>query len=169
MAHQVRDVAAETTYSQVRRFGYMFEASLETPTPPTAVAEKIRQIIESGTQKLRHPVGADAEGFLGWRASMTDDEWVAWAALSDEDWYDRVASEFGLDARAKRQSAAWLTDGDRLAARHARRIANENSSAVWNRDRLLSGDLRADAGHAARHGRGPNDHDDRVCRRRRTG
>jgi len=37
---------------------------------------------------------------------MTDDEWVAWAALSDEDWYDRVASEFGLDARAKRQSAA---------------------------------------------------------------
>ena len=105
MARRIEDAPTDTAYPQVRRFGQMFEASLENPTPPTIVAEKIREIIESGTQKLRHPVGADAEGFLGWRASMTDEEWVEWGALPDEAWYERVAKDFGLDARAKRRPA----------------------------------------------------------------
>jgi NAD(P)-dependent dehydrogenase (short-subunit alcohol dehydrogenase family) len=106
MARQVEHVPEDPTYRQVRRFGDMFAASLDSPTPPTVVAEKIREIIESGTHKLRHPVGPDAEGFLGWRASMSDDDWVAWGALSDEEWYDRVSKDFGLDARSKRPSSA---------------------------------------------------------------
>jgi hypothetical protein len=67
MARRIEEAPTEAANPQVRRFGHMFEASLEKPTPPTIVAEKIREIIESGTQKLRHPVGPDAEGFLGWR------------------------------------------------------------------------------------------------------
>jgi len=106
MARRIEDAHTDANYPQVRRFGHMFEASLETPTPPTIVAEKIREIIESGTQKLRHPVGPDAEGFLGWRASLTDEEWVEWGALPDEAWYDRIGKDFGLDARAKRGSAS---------------------------------------------------------------
>ena len=47
----------------------------------TIVAEKIREIIESGTRKLRHPVGPDSEAFLGWRASLNDEQWVEWGAL----------------------------------------------------------------------------------------
>jgi hypothetical protein len=50
---------------------------------------------------LRYPVGPDAEGFLGWRASLTDDQWVEWGALPDDLWYERVKADFGLDARAK--------------------------------------------------------------------
>ena len=65
MARSIEQVPADAAYPQVRRFGHMFEASLDTPTPPAIVAEKIREIIESGTLKLRHPVGPDAEGFLG--------------------------------------------------------------------------------------------------------
>lgn len=106
MARQIEHVSEDPTYPQVRRFGHMFEAALDSPTPPTVVAEKIREIIESGTLKLRHPVGADAEAFLGWRASMPDDDWVAWGALADDDWYDRVSKDFGLDARSKRPSSA---------------------------------------------------------------
>jgi len=102
MAHQVENAAADAAYPQVRRFGHMFEASLETPTPAATVAERIRAIVESGTRTLRNPVGPDAEGFLGWRASMTDEDWIAWGALSDDDWYERVRNEFGLDAGAKR-------------------------------------------------------------------
>ena len=105
MARRIEDAATDPAYPQVRRFGHMFEASLEKPTPPTVVAEKIREIIESGTQKLRHPVGPDAEGFLGWRASLTDEDWVDWGALPDEAWYERVGKDFGLDARSKRPSA----------------------------------------------------------------
>jgi len=51
---------------------------------PYVVGEKIREIVDGGTWKLRHPVGPDAEGFLAWRASMSDEQWVEWGALSDE-------------------------------------------------------------------------------------
>jgi NAD(P)-dependent dehydrogenase (short-subunit alcohol dehydrogenase family) len=106
MARRIVDAPTDAAYPQVRRFGHLFEASLETPTPPTIVAEKIREIIESGTEKLRHPVGPDAEGFLGWRASLNDEDWVAWGALPDEAWYERVDQDFGLDARSKRRPPA---------------------------------------------------------------
>ena len=105
MARQVEHAPEDRDYRQVRRFGHMFEAALESPTPPAVVADRIRDVIESGTSTLRHPVGPDAEGFLGWRASMSDDEWITWGALADEDWYDRVAADFGLDARSKRRSS----------------------------------------------------------------
>ena len=57
------------------------EAALDAPTPPTVVADKVRDIIESDSQTLRYPVGADADAFLGWRASMSDEDWVGWGAL----------------------------------------------------------------------------------------
>ena len=106
MARHIEEAEIDALYSQVRRFGHLFQASLDHPTPPTIVAEKIREIIESGTRKLRHPVGPDSEAFLAWRASMNDEQWVEWGALPDEAWYDRVAQEFGLDARAKRTADA---------------------------------------------------------------
>jgi len=107
MARQIEDVSVDATYPQVSRLGHMFEAALDNPTPPTIVAEKIREIIEGGgSHPLRNPVGPDAEAFLAWRASMSDEDWVAWGALADEEWYDRVHSDFGLDARSKRRPAA---------------------------------------------------------------
>lgn len=106
MARHIEEAGIDALYSQVRRFGHLFQASLDHPTPPAIVAEKIREIIESGTRKLRHPVGPDSEAFLAWRVSMNDEQWVEWGALPDEAWYDRVAQEFGLDARAKRTADA---------------------------------------------------------------
>ena len=105
MARRIEQAPTDTVYPQARRFGHMFEASLDTPTPPTIVAEKIREIIESGTQILRHPVGPDAEGFLAWRASLNDQAWIEWGALPDDAWYERVRNDFGLDARSKREAA----------------------------------------------------------------
>ena len=73
----------------------------------------IRDIIESGTQTLRHPVGPDAEGFLAWRASLTDDQWIEWGALPDDAGDERVGSDFGLDARSKRGLVATAAQGIR--------------------------------------------------------
>jgi len=56
-------------------------------------------------------VGADAEGFLRWRASLTDDQWIEWGALPDDAWYERVAVDFGLDARSKRSSGSAAAQG----------------------------------------------------------
>lgn len=104
MSRSIEAAASDEVYPQVRRFAHMFAASLDQPAPPSLVAEKIRDIIESNTRTLRHPVGPDAEAFLGWRASLNDDQWIEWGALPDDQWYERVLTEFGLDAKSKRQS-----------------------------------------------------------------
>ena len=71
------------------------------PTGPEVVGDKIREIVESDSRQLRHPVGPDAKPFLAWRASMTDEQWVDWAATDDESWYAAVESDLGLDARSR--------------------------------------------------------------------
>ncbi len=92
-------VDEKSIYPHSKRMAGLFSASLQTPTPPTLVADKILEIAESNTWKLRHPVGPDAEPFIQWRKSLTDEEWVDWNAANDDDWYEAVQNTFGLDAR----------------------------------------------------------------------
>ncbi len=99
MARRIETPQGPSPYPQQRRFAAMFTASLQNPTPPSLVAVKVVEIAESGTWRLRHPVGPDAEGFLGWRATMGDEDWVDWGALDDNAWYDRLKADFGMDAR----------------------------------------------------------------------
>jgi hypothetical protein len=63
------------------------------------VGEKIREIVDSGTWQLRHPVGPDAAGTLAWRTSMTDEQWVDWGAQRDEEWVAAVRQGFHLDVK----------------------------------------------------------------------
>ncbi len=92
-------VSDDCIYPQTKRFAGLFAASLQTPRPPSMVADKILEIAESETWQLRHPVGPDALPFLQWRASMTDEQYVDWNAATDDDWYDGVQNTFGLNAR----------------------------------------------------------------------
>ncbi len=93
------EIGGDSLYHQSNRFGGLFKASLETPTSPSLVADKILEVAESQNWELRHPVGPDAQPFLDWRASMTDEEWVDWNAANDDDWYNSVEELFGLNAR----------------------------------------------------------------------
>lgn len=104
MARRIETPQGPSPYPQQRRFAAMFTASLKNPAPPSLVGEKVVEIVESGTWQVRHPVGPDAEGFLGWRRAMSDEEWVGWGALGDDDWYDRLKVDFGLDARIEESS-----------------------------------------------------------------
>jgi NAD(P)-dependent dehydrogenase (short-subunit alcohol dehydrogenase family) len=88
-------------YPQGRRFAHLFIAALKNPASPSLVGEKIRWIIESGTWQLRHPVGPDAEPFLAWRKSMTDEEWVNLHGADDDTWYQRMEHDFGMTIRPK--------------------------------------------------------------------
>jgi hypothetical protein len=72
---------------------------LKKPTSATIVADKILEIANSDSWQLRHPVGPDAAPFLHWRASMTDEQWIDWNAQTDEEWYNAVHINFGLNAR----------------------------------------------------------------------
>lgn len=102
MPRRISDVPGSSPYPQHRRMAGLFMGSLQNPTPPSVVAEKIREIVESGDWKLRYPVGPDAEGFLQWRRSMTDEQWIEWGAADDETWYNNVKQTFGIDARLKK-------------------------------------------------------------------
>jgi len=95
------DISVDDTsiYPHSKRLAGLFSASLKTPTAPTLVADKILEVAESKNWKLRHPVGPDAEPFIAWRASMSDEQWVDWNATNDEDWYNSVERDFGLNAR----------------------------------------------------------------------
>jgi len=99
MARDITTSDHTSAYPHGRRFGGLFTASLQNPSSPMVVADRIREIIESGTWTLRYPVGPDAEPFLAWRASMTDEQWVEWGAADNETWYAAVERDFGLNAR----------------------------------------------------------------------
>ncbi|MDX1760714.1 MAG: SDR family oxidoreductase [Christiangramia sp.] len=98
-----RDISSKN-YTATRspiteRFSNLFKESLKHPTHAGLVAEKIVEIAESDSWKLRYPVGPDAEPFLAWRASMSDEDWVNWNAASDDEWYASVEKDFGIKAR----------------------------------------------------------------------
>ncbi len=99
MSRHISVAQAPSPYPQQQRFAALFRTSLKNPVPPALVADKMLEIATSDTWQLRHPVGPDAEPFLAWRKSMSDEEWVSWGALDDDAWYARVQADFGMDAR----------------------------------------------------------------------
>ena len=93
-----REVPANTRYRQERRIQALVNALLKQPVTPFVVADKIVEIVQSKTWKLRHTVGPDAEPTLQYRASMTDEQWVDLQSVeSDQEWLAIVKRDFGVD------------------------------------------------------------------------
>jgi NAD(P)-dependent dehydrogenase (short-subunit alcohol dehydrogenase family) len=87
-------------YPQSKRIMALFQASLQNPTPASVVGDKIVEIVNRKDTTLRHPVGPDAKGFLEWRSSMTDEQWIQWGGVeSDEEWVRNVKRDFGMDVQ----------------------------------------------------------------------
>jgi NAD(P)-dependent dehydrogenase (short-subunit alcohol dehydrogenase family) len=100
MARNIEGMAGSKVYPQVKRCAALFEATITAGAGhPQVVGQKVREIVESGTWQLRHPVGPDAEPFLAWRGSMNDEKWVQWSAQSDPDWLKAVKADFGMDLK----------------------------------------------------------------------
>ncbi len=99
MARQLGEPLSKSPYAQQIRFAHLFAASLKNSAQPSLVADKVLEIIDSGTWQLRHPVGPDALPFLGWRKSMSDEEWVDLSAADDDTWYNRIEHDFGMKVR----------------------------------------------------------------------
>jgi len=100
MARNIEEMPRSKVYPQLRRVAALYEATFAAGAgKPGIVAQKIREIVESGTWQLRHPVGPDAEPFLGWRKSMNDEKWVQWGAQDDAAWLKSVKADFGMDLK----------------------------------------------------------------------
>lgn len=91
----------DSPYPQARRLLAVYEAtkSQQSRTSPYVVGEQIRDIIDGNGWRLRYAVGPDAERFLRYRASKSDEEMVSMAGASDADYIALMKQEFGLDVR----------------------------------------------------------------------
>jgi len=94
---KARPISADSPYPHARRQRALFAASLASPTSPYVVGEKICDIVDGNSRQLRHPIGPDAEQFLNWRRSKTDEEIVEIGGANDEAYKALVKREFGLD------------------------------------------------------------------------
>jgi NAD(P)-dependent dehydrogenase (short-subunit alcohol dehydrogenase family) len=93
-----RDIPANTRYPQERRIHALVNALLKQPVSAFVVAEKIVEIVQSKTWKLRHTVGPDAEPTLQYRASMSDEQWVDMQSVeSDQEWLAMVKRDLGVE------------------------------------------------------------------------
>jgi len=60
----------------------------------------VRMVIVGPGIDSDSPIGPDAQPFIDWRASMTEEQWIDWAAADDDAWYEGIQRDFGLDARS---------------------------------------------------------------------
>ncbi len=95
-------VDGNSIYPQSRRIAAVYKESLKQPTSPILVAETMLEIANGSSWQLKYPVGPDAAPFLGWRASMTDEQWIDWNAQNDEDWFKAVEATFGMNVRREK-------------------------------------------------------------------
>jgi len=102
-----RKISSQSLYPQQKRMAAYFAAGLKTPTPPSLVAEKIQRIIDSGPEdrgfwQLRHPVGPGAEPLLESRKATSDEDYIAFHGMTDDDaWYAAMEQRTGMVLRPK--------------------------------------------------------------------
>jgi len=86
-------------YSGARRMSAIFAAALVHPVPASVIGDQIRDIVDDEAWTVRYPGGPAAAGLMQWRASLTDEDYVAIGALDDEAWCRHIESTLGLDVR----------------------------------------------------------------------
>jgi NAD(P)-dependent dehydrogenase (short-subunit alcohol dehydrogenase family) len=84
-------------YPHGRRLRALFAAALTKPVPPSVVGDVVRDIVEGDSWQLRYLVGPDTEPRLKARQSKTDEQVIAEAAQSDEEFLARFKRETGID------------------------------------------------------------------------
>ncbi len=90
--------APRTIYPHGRRVHAFFRNPDKPEAPADLVSRKIRQLIEGDDPRLRHPVGPDMLPLLGWRLSLSDEEWIRLGAFErDADYNQRVLGDTGVD------------------------------------------------------------------------
>lgn len=96
--HVPKDDPESPYHVHVRRAAALFAQRVRKRTLPKAVSETVQAILESKSQRLRHPVGEDAERLIAMRKHVTDEQMITTAALpSDDAYYDAMRAMVGVD------------------------------------------------------------------------
>jgi NAD(P)-dependent dehydrogenase (short-subunit alcohol dehydrogenase family) len=95
---KLETMPANTNYpNQARLLAYL-KTSAANHVPASMVAEVVEAIVTGEGSIFRHPTGADGPVLLGWRASLTDEDWIASAGIDDESWIAGMG-QMGMDVR----------------------------------------------------------------------
>lgn len=90
-----------TIYPHGRRMHAIFNNPAKPEASANLVGEMLRYVVESGDPRLRFPVGPDALPFMGWRAAVSDEDWVGLGGSKrDADYYQRMFMDTGVDLRS---------------------------------------------------------------------
>jgi NAD(P)-dependent dehydrogenase (short-subunit alcohol dehydrogenase family) len=103
MARNIEGISTRPSlYPHSQRMAAIFGASLANGAgTPEMVGEKIREIVETDSGRLRHPVGPDAAPLLAFRASVTDEQWRDAHAVDDETWLADARQRFGAGLKLR--------------------------------------------------------------------
>ncbi len=101
MARGIGEPRPDSLYPHQRRMAHFFAATLKTPRPTNLIAEKILEIVESGTWQLRHPVGPGSEATIASRRATADEDYVALHSSDDDTWYSVMEQNTGLSIRPR--------------------------------------------------------------------
>lgn len=98
------EISPDTNYPNQIRLAAYLRASRDNHVPPTVVAEVVQAIAVGQQTAFRNPVGLDAGPLLGWRTSLSDEDWIASAGMDEQTWIGGMA-QLGADVRPYLQVA----------------------------------------------------------------
>jgi NAD(P)-dependent dehydrogenase (short-subunit alcohol dehydrogenase family) len=96
--NKINEISPDTRYKNIKRFLSMIAAALENHESANKVADVINDIVSGKLNAFRAPVGLYAEGFLNFRASLADEDWVNSVSVSDEEWINNM-EQMGLKVK----------------------------------------------------------------------
>lgn len=85
-------------YPNLRRAVAFFESATSHHVPPDVVADMVLKIVNGESKQFRNPAGPDSVPALAFRASVSDEDWIASAGMDEESWIHSMEG-MGLDVR----------------------------------------------------------------------
>ncbi len=88
----------DSVYPQGRRMMALFAFAGQGEAPPVLVSEKLRELIDNGSDRFRHPIGPDSLVFLGYRANTGDERFIStWGQPDDRVFVEEVKGDMMMD------------------------------------------------------------------------
>lgn len=89
---------ADSVYPQGRRMMGLFAFAGQAEAPPVLVSEKLRELIDQGSDRFRHPIGPDSLIFLGYRSNTGDERFIStWGHPDDAVFVEEVKGDMMMD------------------------------------------------------------------------
>lgn len=93
-------VTKNTKYPNIHRFMAFFAASLDNHVQAEVVGEVIQHIVEGDAQQFRYAAGHDAQPLMGWRSSLSDEDWINSVNVDQETWANGMKEGLHLNVMA---------------------------------------------------------------------